>query len=65
MQGRLREKPLFVKVESSCAKCGAPLTFEMDSDLGYHILAGSPEPLLFQPFVDFMTLPDPSIIDAF
>jgi len=37
----------------------------MDSDFGYQLIAGSPEPLLFHPFVDFGTLPDPSIIDAF
>jgi hypothetical protein len=37
----------------------------MDSELDYQILAGSPESLLFHPFVDFATLPEPSIINAF
>jgi len=54
-----------VTVESSCAKCGAPLTFEMDSDFEYQLITGSSEPLLFHPFVDFGTLPDPNIINAF
>jgi len=65
VQGRLRGEPLTVTVESSCALCGAPLVFEMDSDLKCNILAGGPEPLLFHPFVDFATLPEPNIINAF
>jgi len=37
----------------------------MDSSLAYRILEGAGEPLLFHPFVDFTTLPEPSIINAF
>jgi hypothetical protein len=37
----------------------------MDSKLKYQLLKGGPEPMLFHPFVDFATLADPSIIDAF
>jgi hypothetical protein len=37
----------------------------MDSELEYELLEGGPEPMLFHPFVDFATLPEPSIINAF
>ncbi len=65
MQGRLRGEPLSVKVESSCALCGVPLALKLDSELRIGLLEGGPEPLLFHPFVDFATLGEPSIIDAF
>jgi hypothetical protein len=39
--------------------------FEMDNELKYRILAGGPEPMLFHPLVDFETLSEPSIINAF
>jgi hypothetical protein len=65
VQGRLRGEPLTVRIESSCALCGAPLTLEMDSELEYRTLCGGSEPMLFHPFVDFAALAEPSIIDAF
>jgi len=65
VQGRLRGEPLFVTVESSCAQCGTRLVLEIDSELDYQLLEGGPEPMLFHPFVDFATLPEPSIINTF
>jgi hypothetical protein len=65
VQGRLRGKPLIVTVESSCAHCGAPLSLSIDSELRVEVLKGGTEPRLFHPFVDFGTLREPSIIDAF
>jgi hypothetical protein len=37
----------------------------MDSELRYQLLEGGPEPMLFHPFVDFATLSEPNIINAF
>jgi hypothetical protein len=37
----------------------------MDSELEYRLLQGGPKPMLFHPFVDFATLADPNIINAF
>lgn len=65
MQGRLRGEPLSVKVESSCAQCGAPLVLKLDGELRGELLEGGPKPMLFHPFVDFATLAEPSIINAF
>ena len=37
----------------------------MDNELGYRLLKGGPEPMLFHPFVDFAMLPESNIINAF
>ena len=65
VQGRLRGKPLSVKVESECAHCQRPLHLEIDSELGFQVDEASAEPLVFVPMVDFDKLEEPSIIDAF
>ena len=65
VQGRLRGKPLTVLVETECAHCGQPMEIELDSDLNYRVLTEGAAPLIFTPMVDFGTLEDPSIIDAF
>ena len=38
---------------------------EMDSELNYSVSEPDSKPLVFVPMVDFSTLEDPSIIDAF
>jgi len=37
----------------------------MDSEFRYQIVEGGANPLVFNPFVDFSKLREPSIIDAF
>ena len=41
------------------------MQIEMDSELNYSVSAPDAKPLVFVPMVDFSTLKDPSIIDAF
>ena len=41
------------------------MRIEMDNELDYSILTPEAKPLVFVPMVDFSTLEDPSIIDAF
>jgi len=65
VQGRLRGKPLSVRVESECAHCHRPLHLEIDSELGFRVEQAGAEPLVFVPQVDFDKLEEPSIIDAF
>jgi hypothetical protein len=65
VQGRLRDEPLTVLVETECGHCGRPLEIEIDSDLNFRVLSKGAEPLIFTPLVDFSTLKDPSIIDVF
>jgi hypothetical protein len=65
VQGQLQEQPLGVTVHTECACCGQPLTIELDSELNYTVQEGNAAPLVFVPLVNFNTLEDPSIIDAF
>ena len=63
MQGQLRQEPVSVLVETSCAQCGQSVRFTVDDKLTYTF--DGAEPILFVPHVDFARLRDPSIIDAF
>ncbi|MCP4752131.1 MAG: hypothetical protein GY866_14640 [Proteobacteria bacterium] len=65
VQGRLREERLSFVIESECAGSGRSMRLELDSDLHFKKVEAGAQPLVFQPFVDFSTLGDPSIIDAF
>ena len=65
MQGRLFNKPLSVRIETECAHCKQPLRLEIDSELQIKAVEPGAEPLVFVPLVDFKTLKDPSITDAF
>jgi|SaaInlStandDraft_3_1057020.scaffolds.fasta_scaffold379582_1 hypothetical protein len=65
VQGKLRDEHLTVLLETECAHCGQTIEIEVDSSLNYRVLSDGAEPLIFTPMVDFATLEDPSIIDAF
>ena len=52
-------------IESTCAQSGQPIQIEIDDQLEYRVRQAEAEPILFIPIVDFETLDDPSIIDAF
>jgi hypothetical protein len=65
VQGQLRKKTVSLTIKTQCGHCGEPMALRINSDFDYQILAGSTEPLIFLPQVDFNKLADPSIIDAF
>jgi hypothetical protein len=65
VQGQLRQENLTVTLHTQCAHCGKEFQIEMDSQLNYSLSDPSAKPLIFVPLVDFSTLEDPSIIDAF
>ncbi len=65
MQGRLRNEKLGFTIETVCGHCNRPLSIEIDSDLNYRVLDEGAAPMIYVPMVDFETLEDPSIIDAF
>ena len=65
VQGQLRDEPISVLVETECAHCRQTIKIEIDGDLNYLVLSEGADPLIFTPMVDFATLKDPSIIDAF
>jgi hypothetical protein len=65
VQGQLRNEALSVIIRTECAHCGKEMCIEIDSQLKYSVADPEAKPLVFVPMVDFSTLEDPSIIDAF
>lgn len=65
VQGRLRGVEMSVSVLSECAHCKRPMRMEIDSDMNCSSAEVDCRPIVFVPDVDFATLKDPSIIDAF
>jgi len=65
VQGQLRKENLSFTLETQCAHCGKAIRIEIDSELKYSIADPLARPLIFVPMVNFSTLEDPSIIDAF
>ena len=65
VQGQLTGEPLSVTVTTACAHCGEPIQLEIDSDADARVIGSNADPLTFVPDVDFSTLPDKCITDAF
>ena len=65
MQGRIRNQPLSVDVESECAHCARPLRLTVDSELRFRVRDETAEPLVFSPQVDWTTFQEPNITHAF
>ena len=65
MQGQLQEHPLAATIYTGCACCGQSMVIELDSQLNYTVQEQDAEPLVYVPLIDFNTLDDPSIIEAF
>lgn len=65
MQGHLRKEPLDFLISSKCAQSGRTLHIEIDRDLNYTVQEPEARPLISMPVVDFATLKDRSIIDAY
>ena len=62
MQGRLRNEPLVVEIESECAHCGQPLHLTVNSELTWQVQEREATPLVFEPDVDFAHLTALNII---
>jgi hypothetical protein len=65
VQGQLRNEALDFIIASKCSQSGRTLHIEIDSELSYRVQESDAEPMLSVPVVDFGSLKDPSIIDAF
>ena len=64
VQGHLRNESIAVTIKTECAHCSRSIQIELDSESNYRVVEGA-DPLVFVPLVNFETLKDPSIIDAF
>ncbi|HMK64252.1 MAG TPA: hypothetical protein VK564_00560 [Thermodesulfobacteriota bacterium] len=65
VQGRLRQEPVRIRVETVCAHCGEPMHFEVDQEMSCSCPEGEPSPIIFVPEVDLSRLKQPHIIEAF
>jgi hypothetical protein len=65
VQGQLRKEHLDFSIETECACCNKPIHIQIDSQLDFRVQEVDADPLIFVPVVNFNTLEDPSIIDAF
>lgn len=65
MQGKLRNEPVSVRVETECAHCTKTMEMEIDSDLHVKPNDERCEPVIFVPDVDLLNLQEDSIIDSF
>lgn len=62
VEGRLRNEPLTVEIESSCAHCNEPIAIRVDSELRYE---SSAAPMIFEPRLDWSAFRDPNIINQY
>jgi hypothetical protein len=65
VQGQLTGNPLSVIVRTACAHCGEPIHLDIGSEAEARVVDSDADPLTFIPDVDFSTLPDKCITDAF
>lgn len=65
VQGRLRGEEVSVTVSSECAHCKRPMHMEINSEMNCRCQDRDCSPVVFVPDVNFRSLKDPHIIDAF
>ena len=65
MQGRLRDEPVTITVETRCEHCSEPLILEIDSDMNVRVEQTGAEPMVFTPDVSPFDVEGPSIVDDF
>lgn len=62
MEGRLRQKPLTIEIQTRCAHCDRVIEISVDSELRYDVVQKEARPLVFEPHVDWSTFREPNII---
>ena len=65
VQGQLRNEPLSLEIESSCAHCGAALHLEIDAELKIAVREPNAEPLVFEPELDWSRFRESNILDGY
>jgi len=65
VQGRLRNEPVSITVETRCEHCSEPLTLQIDSDMNVQVEQTGAEPMIFTPDVNTFEVEAPSIVDDF
>jgi len=65
VQGRLRNEPLSIEIQSACAHCGAKLHLEVDHELNATVREADADPLVFEPEIDWSRFREPNILDGY
>jgi hypothetical protein len=65
VQGRIRNQPVSVHIETACAHCARPLRLTVDHELRFHVHDEAAPPLVFSPQVDWATFEEPNITHRF
>jgi hypothetical protein len=65
VQGRLKNAPVSVRIESRCAVCKRELCVIADQDLGWQTPGTNGRLLIFEPSVDWSRLRARTIIDDY
>jgi hypothetical protein len=65
VQGYLWNTELEVEIDTVCGHCQAPMRLAVDSALNLRILEGGPQPLVFEPDIQWDEFTDPNIIDGY
>lgn len=65
VQGRLRQQPVSITVETRCEHCLEPMTLTIDDDMNFSVEQSEAEPMIFTPDVDVYDVEAPSIVDDF
>jgi hypothetical protein len=65
VQGRLRNTPVAVEIETQCRHCAAPLHITLDGTLQVSVREAEAKPLVFTPDVDWKNFSERTIIDAY
>jgi hypothetical protein len=65
VQGRLRNAPVSVRIDSRCAVCGRPIGIVADQDLRWRTPDAGIRPLIFEPSVDWSRFRARTILDDY
>ena len=62
VEGRLRQEPLTIDIETTCEHCERAMAMRVDSELRYEVTSPGAAPIVFEPRLDWSTFTDPNII---
>jgi hypothetical protein len=65
VQGLLRDSDLTVEIKTVCAHSKKPMQITVDQHLNFTVIEGGPQPLVFEPDIDWSTFSEPRIIDGY
>ncbi|MBZ5552305.1 MAG: alkylmercury lyase family protein [Acidobacteriia bacterium] len=65
VEGRLRNEPVTVTIQTACGHCDQPLRITVNSEMQSTVEEPTAKPLIFEPQVDWATFREPNIVHAY